>query len=179
MFDSLRVGSSNPYMIFESSSAQQFLLQEFDRRVRNNSRYSMRAYAKFLGVSAGSLSEILRKERPLSLKAATRMAERLGLSREETKQLCKLVEHQKRTDLDSPLLKADSEAADKRILSEDSFNLVSEWFHFAILNLMDVDGFVWRASYISKRLGISLAQSQMSMNLLLRIGLVENKKSWT
>jgi uncharacterized protein (TIGR02147 family) len=162
-------------MIFETDSVQTFLLHEFTRRVRLNPRYSMRAYARTLGLSAGSLSEILRSRRPLSLRAATKVAKALGLNGAETKRLYDLIDTDKRKILNPTAL---SEAAlEQKQLDEDTFHLVSEWHHFAILNLLDCDGFLWKASHIAKRLGLTVTQAQMSMSLLLRLGLVRQKGS--
>jgi uncharacterized protein (TIGR02147 family) len=163
-------------MIFETDSVQTFLAQEFSRRVRLNPRYSLRAYSRALGLSSGALSEILRDRRPLSLKAAAKVAKSLGLNGAETKRLYQLVEADKRKTFDVPVSNSEPGIQlEQKLLDEDTFQLVSEWHHFAILNLLDCEGFVWKASYIAKRLGLSITQAQMSMSLLLRLGLVRQK----
>lgn len=132
-------------------SVQQILLNEFRRRVQLNSRYSLRAFAKTLGLSSGALSEILNQRRPVSAKAAAKISKALGLTTTESKPLA-------RTKLD-----------------EDTFQLIADWYHFAILNLLDCEGFRWNATYIAKRLAITNAQARLAMELLLRVGLVHMK----
>lgn len=169
-------GSIVLQMVFETDSVQTFLSHEFSRRVRFNPRYSLRAYARALGLSSGALSEILRSRRPLSLKAATRIARSLSLNAAETKRLYELVEADKRKALGEtePLRKPDPRPEQKQ-LDEDTFHLVSGWQHFAILNLVDCEGFQWNASYIAKRLGLGIQQAKMAMELLVRIGLVRRQ----
>lgn len=163
-------------MVFETDSAPEFLQQEFHRRVRMNPKYSLRAYARSLGLSSGALSEILNQRRPLSLKAASKIAKSLGLNQKESKRLYELVETDKRKSLNLPETPQDQiDNADRKQLDVDTFHLISEWYHFAVLNLVDCLGFRWQAAHIAKRLGISLTQAQMAMRLLTRLGLVKKR----
>jgi uncharacterized protein (TIGR02147 family) len=164
-------------MEVEISSAQNILLQEFNRRVRVNARYSLRAYARALGLSSGALSEILRGQRPISLKGAVKISKALGLGQAEAKKFYEAVETQKRSALSELAWNAPPpRPLDRKQLDEDAFHLVSEWYHFAILNLMDCEGFRWQARYIARRLGVSISQAQMAMGLLLRMGLVARQE---
>ncbi len=165
------------HMIFETESVQSFLQQEFDRRIRTNPRYSLRAYSRSLGLSSGALSEILRAQRPVSLKVAAKVAKSLGFNAAEKKRLFELTNLDKQNSLMNTASFVETEInLEQKKLDEDTFHLVSEWHHFAILNLMDCEGFVWSASYIAKRLGVTMAQAQTAMNLLLRVGLVIQKQ---
>jgi len=159
----------NSFMTIDVGSAQSFLLEEFQRRVRLNPRYSLRSYARALGLSPGALSEVLRRRRPLSLKTAAKIIKSLGLSGLEADKLYSFIEDERRGSIEGALF--DKPAARK--LDEDTFHLVAEWQHFAILNLMNCEGFVWRASHIAKRLGLGVAQADHAMKLLLRVGLVK------
>lgn len=161
-------------MIFEASSASQFLQYELNRRVRLNPRYSLRAFAQTLSLSSGALSEILRDQRPLSLKSATKIAKALGLSSVETNRLYELIDDRKKSILINEIQNSTSSLSKirQKKLTEDTFHLISEWQHFAILNLLDCEGFKWKASYIAKRLSLTQVQAQMAMNLLIRLGLV-------
>ena len=60
----------------------------------------------------------------------------------------------------------------KLTINQSTFNLISKWYHFAILNLFDCRGFIWCEKYISKRLGIKKTQAREAMQNLTRIGLV-------
>lgn len=53
---------------------------ELTARRRRNARYSLRAFARFLGTDHATLSQILRGRRSLSPRMAARLGRRLGLS---------------------------------------------------------------------------------------------------
>lgn len=155
-------------MIFEHESISEFLNCELRRRIQGNSRYSIRAFAKSLNMSPGAVSEILRGQRQLGPKAVDKVAKAIGLNSAETKYLHKLALGEK-VQFEEP---ENQKQVDERILQEDVFALVSEWYHFAILNLIDVEGFKWESSWISSRLGISDLQAKLAMDLLLKLKIV-------
>ncbi len=148
-----------------TDSAPQFLMDEFARRVRTNARYSLRAYARSLGMSPGALSEVLRGVRPLSHKAAARVIRSLGLNKGEANRLYSFIESEKRG-------AAVADDVKRARLDEDTFHLIAEWHHFAILNLMNTEGFRWQAAFIARRLGLTISQADQAMRLLMRLGLV-------
>jgi uncharacterized protein (TIGR02147 family) len=158
-------------MVFEADSVQSFLMQEFNRRMQLNPRYSLRAFARNLGLSPGALSEIVRQRRTLTLKNAAKMTKALGLDGAEAKQFYALLEADRHRSIGGQAKPGDTSRRKK--LDEDHFRLISEWHHFAILNLLDCEGFRWDASYIAKRLGLGKMQTQIAMKLLLRLGLVK------
>src|SRR4051812_17731490 len=69
----------------ESYDHRHWILDRFLRGRQRNPRWSLRAFAKQLGVSHSALSEILSGKRALSQKAAVRFAQRLELSPADTK----------------------------------------------------------------------------------------------
>ncbi|MBX2987531.1 MAG: hypothetical protein KF802_06510 [Bdellovibrionaceae bacterium] len=71
---------------------RQILEIEFQRRVKKNPRYSLRAYARDLGLSASKMSEIMRGLRGMSGRAALRIAERIALPPEESRRFVLMVE---------------------------------------------------------------------------------------
>lgn len=163
-------------MIFNYESVDEFLKDELSRRTKSNSRYSLRSFARNLGVSPGALSEVLRGQRPLSLKVVPRIAKAIGLNATEGRHLLQLVQKAKALkNKDVADLENHVQTRDEHALSEEVFNLISEWHHFAILSLTEVDGFQWNAVWIARRLGISRLQAQMAMDLLLRLQLIEKR----
>lgn len=75
-------------------TAADYLITIFDERKEKNPRYSLRAFARSLGVSSGQLSEILSGKRPLSHKLARRISIALALTEEESQKLIFLVSQQ-------------------------------------------------------------------------------------
>ena len=167
-------------MLLDTVSYRTFLSEELTRRIKSNSRYSQRAFARHLGLSPGELSEILRGKRGLSLKSALRIAKSLGLNSTEAKHLIHLTQVEKSQTYDGRALletqgKDIFNTAESQQLTLDMFHAVSEWYYFAILNLADCAGFKWDANWISRRLGISRAEIQIAIERLERLGLLERK----
>jgi uncharacterized protein (TIGR02147 family) len=172
-------------LLMETTSARTFLGDELTRRMKSNPRYSQRAFARQLGLSAGELSEVLRGKRALSLRSALRVAKSLGLSPSETRHLLALSQVEKgrlmssrmgasegSEDLLSPLHEAETSS---RQLTMDMFHVVSEWYCFAILTLSECDDFRPNPFWIARRLGISKAEAQLAVERLERVGLIERK----
>lgn len=59
---------------------QQALQEELEQRRERNPRYSLRAFARYLGTDHSTLSQILRRRRTLSAQMMRRLAGRLRLS---------------------------------------------------------------------------------------------------
>jgi uncharacterized protein (TIGR02147 family) len=166
--------------VFESSSVHDFLRRELDRRLSSNSRYSLRAFARHLDMSPGELSEVLRAKRPLSVKACQKVANALDLSPAEFKHLLVLAatastERAERETGSAAPLRSPSVPLHLRRLDEDRFRLVSDWWCFALLNLLEVENFHWRSQEIASRLGISQLQAQTAMDRLERLQLVRRQ----
>lgn len=64
------------------------LQRELDRRRRNNSRYSLRAFAARLGIDHSTLSQILRGRRRLTTPAIRALGRKLRLTTEEIGLCC-------------------------------------------------------------------------------------------
>lgn len=121
-----------------------------------SSRFSQRAMAKRLGLSSGALSEILRGKRKISRKLAARIAERLDLSPAEKRAL----------GVESKSIQPEF------LLSADTFHLISDWWHFAILNLSQTEGFRSDTNWIARRLGISGPKVREALERLERLGFI-------
>lgn len=167
-------------MLLQCDSYRDFLANELTRRMRANSRYSLRAFARSLKLSPGELSEILRGMRPLTLKSAQRVAEALSLSPGERTHLFELVASGTRAlqPKASPT-RASSGAAltpmQQKQLSLDLFYLVSDWYCFPILSLAECEGFRSEPRWIAGRLGVSVIEARTAIERLLRLGLLETK----
>jgi uncharacterized protein (TIGR02147 family) len=151
---------------------QQFLNQELVRRTQRNRSFSQRAFAKMLDLSPGELSEILNGKRKLSVKKALLIAEKLTLSPEETLYFLKMTKVTKKlnTIRTSKNLKSQN-------LSIDTFEIISNWYCFAIINLSECSGFTWDKDYIAKKLDISHAETRDALNRLEKVGLIKRKEN--
>ena len=117
------------------------LLGELERRQQANPAYSLRAFAKHLGMISGALSQIIAKKRPLSVKTAQRLLGQLPIS--QSKKTAMLGHF------------GASAAGTPTTIDDDVFHIIRDWYHFAILNLIKTDAFQNDPAWIGQRHGIS------------------------
>ncbi len=58
----------------------------------------------------------------------------------------------------------------------ERFKVISQWHHFAILNLTFIRGFKSNTPWIAKRLGITTVEAQEAITRLIELGLLERSK---
>lgn len=153
----------------EFQNARQLLQKEFTQRCEKNPRYSLRSFAKSLGISHTVLSLVMSAKRPLSKKASERVAERLALGP---------VESQKLLTLRAIKTKKSVKVAATNFQKVDlaTFELISNWIHYAILSLLEVKDSQFEAKWMATRLGANEMQVRIAMDCLKELGLVENIK---
>jgi uncharacterized protein (TIGR02147 family) len=134
---------------------------ELLRRKRDNKSYSLRAFAEFLEISPGRLSEIISGKRSISKKMKVKLSDRLGV-----KEMNALLE------TDHPHLTF-SDRKDYHFLSNDAFTVLADWYHFAILSLADTSDFKADPKWIAKRLNISNLEATEALSRLQKVGAIE------
>lgn len=139
-----------------------FLRTDLMDRCKKNPRYSMRAYANFLGVQSSFLSKLLSGQRSITKRTIIKFSTPLALSPKQK----------------TAFLNSKIGAMEHMVpISEEIFKVVSEWYHFAILELFTVKRFEPSSKYISRRLGISRITTIDALRRLERLGWIkENKK---
>lgn len=138
-----------------------FLQGELVKRCKKNPRYSLRAFAKTLDIDPSLLSKILRGKKSIGRKLIRDFGFKLGLSPQAVEKFA--TPHQFSNDYVP--------------LSMDVFHLISDWCHYAILQLMDVEGFRPDPQWIARQLGISHAEAQEALVRLERLKLAEKTAS--
>jgi uncharacterized protein (TIGR02147 family) len=144
-----------------------FLRDELLERKSKNPLYSVRSFAAHLGVNKTTLSDVLAEKRHLSRKNALKVAEKLNLSPDQTKEL--LTKAQGTT-----VLSVDPEP--KKMLDDDIFKSISDWYHYAILNLTSLKSNRADAHWVAKRLAITPLEARSAILRLCRLGYLEIKK---
>lgn len=159
----------------------EILKEHFHKRSLKNASYSLRAYARDLGLPSSTLSNILKGKAGLSLDKAEEIAKILKLKGQEKLFFCKLVEancSRKKSVRDKAkheLLHFNTEYI---CIDDDHFKIIADWYHFALVELVRVKDFKYDIEWIAHRLGISATLCKMAIKRLLKIGLLkeENKK---
>jgi uncharacterized protein (TIGR02147 family) len=157
--------------MFDYQNYTDFLNDELLKRTSVNRAYSLRAFAKSLNLSSGELSEVLRGVRKLSLKSALKISKAMGLTSRETKHLLSLVESNHEENSGGEVKKSISRNETK--LSNDQFDVINEWQHFAILNLGDCKDFEWSYTWIAKKLNLKPFEVKVAIEKMVNVGLIK------
>ncbi len=167
-----------------STDYTRFLRDKLEERIRNNARYSLRSFARDIGVAAPNLSLILRNKKGLSIASASRVAMRLGLSDDDTSLFCDIValKHARsksvRRILELRLARhetaSDTSQSDlkSRQLTLDAFRVISDWYHYALLELSLTKNFRSEPGWIAKKLGISIHEVNSAIERLQKLDLL-------
>jgi transcriptional regulator with XRE-family HTH domain len=138
---------------------------EFAARRAKNARYSLRAFAAFLGADHSSLAQILRGSRPIPAARIRGWARKLGLAPEEAAVYI-AAEH---VDSDS----GSARAQQLRHWTAEALAVMSEAVHFQILQLTREPGFRPDTRWIAERARVSSDEVNIGLARLLRLGLLE------
>lgn len=143
-----------------------WLMDQFAQKKARNPSYSLRAFARDLGISPTCLSEVLAKKRDLSKRNVLRISDRMALSPKQTNSL-----------LAQAGLKADKQLEKEEFfqLSEDTFKVISDWYYFAIIDLCKLKHQSADVNTIAKRLGISKVEAKNAIARLKRLELLEER----
>lgn len=156
-----------------------FIQGKYEERKLGNTSYSLRAFARDLGVSPSRLSEILSGKGNITSKTALKIASNLKLQDKEIEIFISLVNlsnaSSKKSKKQASSLISDLKKSNHRSLSIETFNLVSEWYYFAILSVMELDLFDGTAAWICSRIGVDLNKIQNALNTLEKLEFIECK----
>jgi uncharacterized protein (TIGR02147 family) len=157
----------------------QQLERSFEAKSKNNPRYSLRAFSRDLGVSVSRLSGIFNRKFGLSKEAAREICETLVLDK-KTSQLFidSVISGHSRSKRERDSAQARLMNADQyKDMGIDQFQIISDWHHFAIMELTRVKSFkINDETWIAKRLGISVIEVRNALERLLKFDLIKEKK---
>ncbi len=136
---------------------------------RNNPLYSLRAYARDIGIHPATLSQIINGKRTLPLKECDQVAKKLNLGPKEHA-LFKESLTNKKSVLDGIKLPAD----DQRLMLDESFyKIISEWEHYAVLELFELSEFKRTKNEVAAKLDLTLNRTDVVINNLKTCGLLK------
>lgn len=165
--------------IFQHRKSRDYLKQLLDQKSEKNPYFSLRAFAKQLGVSASSLSGVLLGKKKLSADRGLHIARRLGLSSAETEYLLLMLSHEnaKSQELRDQLylkLNAVRPRPAARELSAEVFQPLSRWYSMLLLEICTIETVTLaQAGALSRRLGVPEKDIAESLGMLVGAGLLE------
>ncbi len=172
---------------FDHEKVSDFLGAEFASRKQRNKSYSLRAFARDLELSPSRLSEVLKGEQGLSEKSADTIAERLKLKprvREFWKDLILAESSRSGRVRELAAVRLDERRKQERfrVLREEQFNVVSNWYHLAVLELVQIEEFQKQPlagieTWISERIGIPRAVATEALARLKSLDMLTRDKT--
>lgn len=150
-----------------SKNLKETLLAELDKRRSRNSLYSLRAFARDLGLGLGSLSEVLSGKRDLSKKNLMKVLQSLDLDPEQRAALTSSDQNPK----------TQTPAELHQLLLEDEFKLIADWYYLAILNLAKLKTNKADPAWISERLALEPYLAIEALERLQRLGLLKIERN--
>lgn len=158
-------------------SYQSILLAELHRRQLANPQYSLRAYAKDLGLTSGRVSEILNGKQGLSALRARNIADRLGLPEERKSYFIDLVQakhsrserERKEAQYRVGLVTGDREYEQVEL---SRLRCLSDWLPFAILERIKIKNYSPNIQSLSKQFQVSTSQIRSAVHSLTQVGML-------
>ena len=137
---------------------------ELQKRMQNNSLYSLRAFARDLGISASLLSKILNNKYQIKDKLALSLIEVLEL---------KLADYELNHFKDA----LSYDKSQLLSLEQDQFQLICEWYHDAIIEISGLKNISIGVEDLAKILNISETQAEEAVDSLLNLQLIKIDKN--
>lgn len=140
------------------------IFREFAKIQAANPGFSLRSLARRVAVSPATLSNIQSGKSRLTRKVAEKALVALGLMSVETARW-----------VDTLNSRAPSRAAalDFEELDFDRIRMVSDWYYFAILSLLETEGAQGEVAWIAKRLALPLRTVRAALRTLADAGMLK------
>lgn len=163
---------------------RELLKGELSKRCEKRAGYSLRAFARDLGLDPAQLSRILSGKKNLSLLSAQSVSEKLFSASEDREVFVAAVElaiAKKPSLRDRALKKLSSLHSNASSMNEamtlslESIKVISDWYHFAILDLTKVKGVAHTPAAFAQYLGISEIEVKLAIERMTKLGLMEKR----
>jgi uncharacterized protein (TIGR02147 family) len=153
-----------------------FLRKALGTRLTVNSRYSMRAFANLLKINIGTLSGLLSGNRKLSESTAGLLCDRLGISPKEKAKILDRVRQPKKEAPQATNISA-RKMFDRLELDEEYFRVISEWYHYGILQLVRTKSYLENVKnsqpkWFARQLKITEIEAKLALDRLLNLNLL-------
>jgi uncharacterized protein (TIGR02147 family) len=165
---------------FSLSDYRAILEREYELRRARRSNYTLRAFARDLGISSSRLCAILKKRYGLAAESAKFIAKKIGFDDEKINYFIDLVEVQhSRSEV------ARVQAADRIKKMQNAANyrnakdvqLLDQWYYAAILELINTRDGQIKSAEVAKLLGISSLEANEAIKMLIKMGEIKKTKS--
>ena len=151
------------FMETRSNDFKAYLHEELVLRCQRNPAYSLRSFAKAVGVSPSFLSKILNGQRRITEGVFEKITTNLHLTPS-------VLNNFKLTG--NTFAESDQNF---RNLQLQYFKIISDWYHYALIELTNLEGFKNSPVWIASKLGITVNQAKAAIDRLLNLELLQLK----
>lgn len=158
-----------------STDYREVLRRTLKERCARNPRYSLRSFARDLGLSPSRLSDVLKGRYGISRKAALEIAPKIGMNSQETERFCDQVESlhaRDRKKREAALGRLAKRSLQYRELSLEAQKVMSDWYHHAILQLCLTKKFQNDPEWIARQLGLPSTMVSDAIERMQRLNLL-------
>lgn len=155
----------NILTVNQQTKLQSILISYLEGAKKKNPQFGLRALAKKTELSPGALSEIMSGKRRVSMTIAKKVMARLLIDPEISSSLFYRDED----------LGENEEKQNSIQLTLDQYQVLSEWYYLAILNLIETKNFKNDSKIIAQRLGLGLDVVKNALERLFRLEMIELK----
>jgi transcriptional regulator with XRE-family HTH domain len=141
-----------------------WLMREYAERRARNAAYSLRSFSKLLKLDPSTVSQLLSGKRNGSQKLIAKLCDRLNAPPQLRLMLLK-AEHAENEN-------ASTGETQFQQITLDSFAVISDWYHYAILELTYCKDFKSDPAWIARRLGITAIDVKAAIERLKRLNLL-------
>ena len=168
-------------MLRVMETVRTYLQDELVRRCKTNPRYSLRSFAKHLQMNPSLLSKILRGQVGVSPKRFEKICERMTLGPVERAQLATAEDRRRTFKKQDHLFRELKNTSTQMRDMADQFQVIADWYHYAILELVSTESFQADERWIAKKLNITYPEAVEARERLVRLGMLEISEDgkWT
>jgi uncharacterized protein (TIGR02147 family) len=158
------------------------LKAELDSRRSRNSAYSLRSFSRDLGLTPSIVSELLRGRKGLSQAKAKGIAKRIQLSPSEIEIFLLSIDashsraKSQRIQAQNDLKDILSHRAQTFWISQKDFELIKNWYHQALLELIELEECDHSISWFAKKVQLPESVIEQAIDRLMTVGLLKKQK---
>lgn len=173
--------------IFEYTDYRKFLNDYYGEKKKASPSFSYNALSLKAGIkSKGFLHDVMHGAKNLSKQTVVKLSEALGFRKNEAEYFENLVFFNQAADLKERNIFYDKMSSVKtggalpehqKMLTKDQYDFYSKWHHAAVRSLIHLHGFKGDYKWLARNVypAITPKQAKQSVELLLRLGLVEKQ----
>lgn len=145
-----------------------WLQTELMSRCKKNPRYTLRSFAALLEMDSSSVSQLISGKRRASKKVISKICERLSVDQKKQSQFLSKIKKTKSNDNE-----VTAGEINYQLMSDDAITVLSNWYYFAILEIINSDNFQNSYTWIANRLSLTASEVKIAVERLVRLNLLK------